>query len=231
MFLKAVLRGLVSAMPAVALTLVVILVGRYFLGGSVRSTTKDPLPPSEPQVFDGPTKGNPAASVGIIAYSEFQCPYCARFADTVFRKLDETYIKPGRVAFAFRHFPLEQIHPFAFGAASLALCSGEQGKFWDVHDLLFANQAKLGSVQSTAVGDQMGLDQGKLQACLADEAAPRIRSDMQQAQSVGLANTPSFLIGRLVAGKLAVTSVIVGARPFEDFAGILDPLLKTTSAP
>src|SRR5689334_12321708 len=103
-----------------------------------------PQPPPEiPLPVGGePFKGSPAARVAIVEYSDFQCPYCGEYAREIFPRLDSNYIKSGKVRYYFRDLPLAS-HTFALGAAQAARCAGEQGKFWEMHDHLFANQTAL----------------------------------------------------------------------------------------
>jgi protein-disulfide isomerase len=213
----------------VALVIVMGFGARLLLSGpSSTIPPPDPEPPKQAQPF-GPDamKGNPAAPVGIIAYSEFQCPFCARFALTTFPRLETAYIKTNRVAFAFRHFPLEAIHPAAVGAARAATCADEQGRFWSMHDRLFAQQAGLSDDLPATIASELGLDIPRWRTCVdRHDTGETVKRETAHAVSLGLAKTPSFLIGTLGNGTLDVRQVIVGARPFEEFAAIIDQLLR-----
>src|SRR4051794_7424651 len=90
-----------------------------------------------------PARGSADAKVVVIEYSDFQCPYCGKFARETFANVEQKYIAPGRVRYVFRNFPLDESHPKAFKAADAAECANQQGKFWEMHAQLFANQQAL----------------------------------------------------------------------------------------
>ncbi len=212
-----------GVIPLLALVAVVVFVGRSFFESGGGGRPADPKPPAVAQPFGGSTlRGSATASVGIIEYAEYQCPYCARFATDLFPKLDETYIKTGQVSFAFRHFPLEKIHPFAFDAARVSVCVSNQGHFWDLHERLLSNQALLDATYPSRVAAQIGINTTALNNCLANDAATQVRQDLESAKILGLFSTPSFLVGRVKDGKLFVTSVIVGFKPFGEFAAAIE---------
>ena len=91
-------------------------------------------------VDDDPSLGPEDAPITIVVFSDFECPFCAQAVPIVKQMLEEN---PGKIRFVLRDFPLEQIHPNAFKAAKAANCAGDQGKYWEMHDLLFANQQEL----------------------------------------------------------------------------------------
>lgn len=96
-----------------------------------------PLPAQPLSISDAVVKGSERAKVVLIAFSDFECPYCSRFAKDTLPVLDEKYVRTGRVRVAFRHLPIESIHPTAFKAAEASECAREQGRFWEMHDRLF----------------------------------------------------------------------------------------------
>src|SRR6266849_8758350 len=111
-------------------------------------------------------RGNPKARVMIVEFSDFQCPYCSQVVTTlksVLAKHQDT------VALAFRDMPVTQIHPQAMMAAEAARCAGEQGKFWEYHDLLFTNQSKLDRPGLIAKAQTLKLDEKQFDACLSSE--------------------------------------------------------------
>ncbi len=123
--------------------------------------TGSPLPtlaPNEPTpgpvqdvaVGHLPVRGNKNASVTVIEFSDFQCPFCEQFYKTTYPQLKKEYIDTGKIAFYYRHFPLTNIHPLAVPAANASECANEQGKFWEYHDLLFQNQTSWASLPLTA---------------------------------------------------------------------------------
>jgi protein-disulfide isomerase len=128
--------------------------------------------------------------------------------------------------------PLESIHKFAFKAAQAAACAGAEGKYWEMHDRLFASQAAF--EPWTAHADAVGIDPAKFEACLASgQFDSEIRRQMEQGRKAGVAGTPGFLIGRTEPGgtQVKVLSVLKGARPFADFKAELDRLLAEADKP
>lgn len=142
-------------------------------------------------------KGNPDADVKIVEYSDFQCPACAAFQPVVNDMLD-TF--GDRVSFEYRHFPLSALHPYAEQAARAAEAAGQQGKFFEFHDKLFAEQDSwsAGAAPTTFflryAGDLgLDVDQFRLQlrsSLLRDE----VRSDAAEGQKAGLTGTPTFFL-------------------------------------
>jgi protein-disulfide isomerase len=161
-----------------------------------------------------PVKGNASAPVKIIEFSDFQCPYCTRAADTV----KEVLTKYGdKVSVEYRHFPLD-FHKRAHRAAEGSECANQQGKFWEYHDLLFANQSALEENNLKDYAAKAGLDVAKFDACMADAGTAKIvDADMENGASVGMSGTPGFYIN----GKL-----LAGAVPIEEFAKVIDAELK-----
>jgi protein-disulfide isomerase len=188
-----------------------------------------PQPPAEiPLPVAGePFKGSPAARVAIVEYSDFQCPYCGEYAREIFPRLDSSYIKSGKVRYYFRDLIVPS-HTFALGAAQAARCAGEQGKFWEMHDLLFANQTTLAPPDLTKRAQELGLDEAKFSECIASgRYRENIRRSMSGAERMGISGTPAFILGVLDPSGNSVrgTKLIMGAESFETFKSALDELL------
>jgi protein-disulfide isomerase len=180
-----------------------------------------PTPPANPIVniqlkADDHAKGVKTAKVTIVEYSDFQCPYCGRAEPTV-EQILTTYGKD--VYFVYRHFPLS-FHPNARPAALASECAAEQGKFWEFHDLAYANQDKLGAQQYIDWATQLKLDVDKFKTCVdSQKYAQRVDEDFTQGQTDGVTGTPAFFInGQLIAG----------AYPFDSFKQIIDAKLAAT---
>ena len=157
-----------------------------------------------------PSRGNPKAPVTIVEFSDFQCPYCVRARPAVAR-VREVY--GDKVRFAFRHFPLD-FHQQAEKAGEAAACAGEQGKFWEMHDLLWANSAKLQVPDLKAHAATLGLDAAAFGPCLdSGRYAHLVEGDLAAGQGYGVSGTPAFFVN----GR-----PLVGARPFEAFAQVID---------
>jgi protein-disulfide isomerase len=137
------------------------------------------------------------APVVVVEYGDFQCPTCKQAAPTV-RLLLERFAD--RVRFAFRHFPLEQAHPQALGAAEAAESAGEQGKFWEMHDLLFANQDRLTPHHLRGYAERLGLDLAAFTAAMDDHVyLQRVREHQEGGRRSHVRGTPGFFVnGRIV---------------------------------
>jgi protein-disulfide isomerase len=134
--------------------------------------------------------GKSDGKVIFVEYSDFQCPYCGEAEPTVVQ-LRSAYPD---MQFIFRHYPLS-FHPYAEKAAEAAECAGQQGKFWQMHDKMFADQSKLGvtDLQATAAG--LGLDAAAFNSCLGSGVtAANISSEMSEGQRIGVTGTPGFLV-------------------------------------
>jgi protein-disulfide isomerase len=139
-------------------------------------------PPDAPISIEGaPTKGDPVAPVVIVMYTDYQCPYCARFERETLPILVRDYIDTGKVRLVVRHHPLEAIHPLAFEAALAATCAGHQGRFWEVHERLFERQKALDAESFTAIALEAGLDIATFRGCTANpETAALVRADSEK---------------------------------------------------
>lgn len=144
------------------------------------------------------TFGKDGAAVEIVEFSDFECPYCARAAEAV-RSLEKTY--GDKVKFAYRHFPLS-FHPNAKSAALYAQCANSQGKFWKMHDAIFAAEG-LSADALRSAATKAKIDLGKLDECLAStDAQSEVSADLAKATELGVGGTPTFFInGRLFNGQ------------------------------
>jgi protein-disulfide isomerase len=176
-------------------------------------------------------KGAPTAKVAMIEFSDLECPYCARYHKEVFSLIDRQFVQSGRIRYGFRHLPIEQIHASAHRAAEAVECAGQQDKFWDYKDRVFANQKALSPANLTLYAREEGLKVALFQSCLLDgKMTARVREDISEAQRLGLTGTPSFLFGKIEPdGTIRVSRKIVGARPFEEFRVVLESLLADVS--
>jgi protein-disulfide isomerase len=168
---------------------------------------------SEPRrtvVAKGPARGPGDAKVTIVEFSDFQCPFCGRAHDTV-EEVMKTYA--GKVRLVFRNFPLD-FHPYAAKAAEAAMCANEQGKFWEYHDVLFANQQKLDVPQLKEHASAVGLDEAKFVACLeSGKEASSVKEDQAAGSKVGVSGTPAFFINGVM---------LSGAQPLDEFKRVID---------
>jgi len=170
------------------------------------------------ELAQAPVRGNPKATVTLIEFSDFQCPYCQRVRPTMTR-LRQVY--SDRVRFAFRHYPLD-FHPQAQKAGEAAACAGEQGKFWEMHDRLWDNPTKLQVPDLKAHAETLGLATADFASCLdSGRFADLVDNDLRAGQEYGVSGTPAFFVN----GR-----PLVGAQPFEAFQQVIDDELARTGA-
>lgn len=177
-----------------------------------------------------PMLGDASAAVTVVEFSDYQCPFCKRHANTVLPELVKQYGDTGKARFVMREFPIENIHPHAFAASQAALCAAEQGQYWAMHDQLFEDQRALADVDLKAHAVTIGLDATAFNACLDGERhSDRIRQHQQDAASMGISGTPSFVLGltdRDNPGKVHLSKIIRGAQPLPAFQAAIDELLE-----
>ncbi len=185
--------------------------------------------PKDLVVGDSPTLGETGAPVTLFAYSDYQCPFCSRHATTVLPRLVQEYVDEGKLRIVMREYPIEAIHPRAFAAAQAALCAHAQGRYWDMHDMIFANPRNLADADLSAHAGTLELDEEAFNACLEDEdVTGKVQSEVREAYDLGISGTPSFVAGRTDPenpDEVHVTEYIRGAQPFARFQGVIDGLL------
>jgi protein-disulfide isomerase len=180
-------------------------------------------------VAGDPYKGKPGARLVVVEFADFECPSCRRHALETQPALDKRFVETGEVMWVAKHFPL-RIHPRAPVAAASAVCAGDQGKFWQMHHVLFerVEQWSSGSDPDAAllqIAVEIKLDGAQFATCLASRRAlePVLRG-LYDGQSVGVRNSPTFI---LVQGDTA--TALVGARSAEQFESALKQLLDRAS--
>ncbi|MBI2054909.1 MAG: DsbA family protein [Candidatus Sungbacteria bacterium] len=179
---------------------------------------------------DDPALGDPNAPVTVVEFSDFQCPFCRRFFETVLPRIKDEYVKTGKARFVYRDFPISSIHDMAQKYAEAAECADEAGKFWAMHDKIFNEQSKKGSgtVLGYTVDDvkrwaaELGLDTAQFGQCLdSGKYASEVEKDLQDGQAVGVAGTP---------GTFVNSQFISGAVPYEEFRAAIDAELAKKSS-
>lgn len=192
---KNMIYGLVTV-------LIIAAMGAYFL---LFSQPSNQLPHIEHFL------GSANAKVTVIEYSDYQCLYCGA-AEPVTEQVIQFY--GNRIKFVYKHFPLSNIHQFSEKAAEGAECAGTQGKFWEMHDRLFANQKALGISDLKNYAQQLSLNATAFNSCLdSGAAAAAVKADFNDGLAAGVNGTPSFFInGRKIEG----------AQPFDEFKSVIN---------
>jgi protein-disulfide isomerase len=175
--------------------------------------------------------GSSRATVAVVEYSDYQCPYCREFYDQVYPRLKKEYVETGIVQFVHKDLPLTSIHPQALPAALAASCAGQQKRFWPMHDALYANHGALSPELYHRLAHEFGLDEPKFRVCLADSSREQfVMRDTAEALRLGINGTPSFVLGRIEGDELSVAHLFRGAPGYEAFAQVIDKLLKPERA-
>jgi protein-disulfide isomerase len=178
-----------------------------------------PSGPDPEKVYDvklggSPVKGAADAKVTIVEFSDFQCPFCDRVGPTLARLLEEY---PDDVRIVYKHLPLS-FHKDALPAAKASTAAGRQGKFWEMHDQLFASQRDLSEERFVEIAKNLGLDVGRFEADYRSAAvAIEVAQDMNEARRLGVTGTPGFFVnGRFSSG----------AKSYDSFKVMVDAALK-----
>ena len=169
-----------------------------------------------------PILGDKNAEISIVEFSDFQCPFCARAADGAVAEFKKSsYFKNGEVNLVFKHFPLNSIHPHAQKSAEAAACAQDQGKFWEMHDVIFANQQALDVTSLKKYATQIGLNKAQFDSCLdGGKKASKVASDLKQATEAGGQGTPHFVL----VNKDGDTVAVSGAQPWANFEAAIKSL-------
>ncbi|KEQ56308.1 Na antiporter NhaA 2 protein [Marine Group I thaumarchaeote SCGC RSA3] len=234
----------------VAVSIVSAFLGGYVVGGEtaepkevvIREAVPNLQPSTAsqqqfgPQIIrnisfdDDPMKGNLNASITIVEFSDFQCPFCAKFHETTLPLIEQNYIQTGKVNFVYRDFPIQNIHPNAVPAALASECADDQGKFWKMHDMIFEDQQiwkDLPIAQSVALykqyASELGLDSSEFDSCLdSGKYIEEIQNDLNDGRTYGVSGTPGFFVGNADIGFTPIS----GAQPYSTFQRVIDGQLN-----
>ncbi len=186
---------------------------------------------NELSIADLPAKGSDTATIGIVEFSDYQCPFCGRYYRETLSSIQREYVDTGRVRYFFKNLPLSTIHRSSVDAAIAAECAGHQARYWQMHDQLFLNQRALAHDDVQGYASAIGLDIATFNDCLRDlRVLDKIRHEMVDAASLEIQSTPTFLVGPISAdGRLKIVRRINGAQAYPVFASVLQALVGETS--
>lgn len=181
---------------------------------------------STTSVDDDAIKGDKnKATVAIVEFSDFECPFCKRFYDETLSQIQAEYIDTGKVVFVYRDLPLS-FHPQAQIQAEAAECAGEQGKYFAMHDYIFDNGGQLTADQLKDGASKIGLNTSKFNSCLDNgDMKAEVTKDASDAATAGINGTPGFVVGPIDKNGNVEGQVISGALPFESFKAVIDSYL------
>jgi len=166
---------------------------------------------------DDDIKGDPNAPVTIIEFSDYECPFCTKFYEQTLPELQEKYIDTGKVKFIYRDFPLSG-HANAQKAAEAAECAGDQGKYYEMHDMLFESGASGGVNTYKQYASGIGLNTAEFNECLdSGKYYDEVQKDLRDGSAAGVRGTPAFFINGIF---------LSGAQPFSAFQQIIESELS-----
>lgn len=212
---KTLVDGIVSGAMLLASLAVM-----FFVWQSAQAKPADPaagpLPKAPVALTGSPLEGSPTAPIALVVFSDFECPFCRSFAQSMLPSFRDEYVSTGKVLVSFRHLPLK-IHQTARLAAQAAVCAAEQDKFWMLHDTFFAEPSSLRNIDK-AMSD-IGADAAAFVSCKVSERTSKaVESDLALAKALEIGATPTFLVGSNVDGKtVRVTARFTGGLNYEKF--------------
>jgi protein-disulfide isomerase len=193
-------------------------------------TAATPMPQAPPKV--NMSLGNGWYSLGrddapltLVEFSDYQCPFCGRFHSDTFIDLKKNYIDTGKIRFVSRDLPLS-FHPNALGAAEAARCAGEQGKFWEMRNVMISNSTDLSKDAIMRYAQALPLDIGKFRPCMeAESPKTEVMKDVADATALQISGTPTFVLGKTSKDTLSGI-LIVGAQPYSTFDAAIQQMLS-----
>lgn len=196
----------------------------------ILSGKQPPLDNVSISIGGSPFQGPKDAKFVIVEFSDFQCPFCGRYATQTYSQVIDDYVKTGKVKYVFRDFPLEQLHPNAAKAAEASHCAEDQGKFWDLHDRMFKNQSALDAKEMLGHATVLALDVPKFQQCLeSGKYTAKVKKDQEDGAKVNVKGTPTFFFGTVDPKdptKIKAVSMFSGAQPYQQFKDAFDKLMS-----
>lgn len=175
---------------------------------------------------NSPALGTRKATVGIVEFSDYQCPFCGRFHARTFMLIKQKYIDTGQILYVYWDYPMD-FHAQAKPAAIAANCAGEQGAYWAMQRRLYADQRRLSPEFYEELAGEMRLNAEAFNACVSDpQQAGEVDKDLAYAKSIGIYATPSFVVGRVEGTSLVKGKVISGVQSLATFSRVIDELLN-----
>ncbi len=185
----------------------------------------DTVPAGDPaDADDDAVKGDENATITLIEFTDYECPFCARHYEQTLPSIIKDYVDTGKVKYVVRDYPLS-FHPSAQKAAEASECAGEQDKFWEMHDKLFETQGAWGAdavASFKKYATELGLNASAFNTCLDTGAmAPEIAADLAAGSAAGISGTPGFWI----VSDDGASKSISGAYPYATFQAAFDEML------
>ncbi len=179
-------------------------------------------------IAGAPRLGPESASVALVEFSDYECPFCIRHYQQTMPKIVQAYLKTGRILYVFRDWPVDELHPQSIRAHEAAHCALEQHKYWEVHGRLFGPPGSHTPELLTGLARDAGLDMTAFAGCIdARRSDAAIRQTSQTAIGLGATGTPAFYVGvrNRATDSVTVWQALSGAQPFELFQQAIDAAL------
>lgn len=204
---------------------------KQLLQGKQRSA---PAPFTEAiiDIKGAPIKGNKDAKLIMVEFTDYECPFCGKYARDTQPQISKDYIDTGKIRQVFMDYPLTRIHKMAQKAAEAGLCAQDQGKFWEMSDKLFENPNKnakawLAPENLLNIAKDLGLDMAAFQACLdSGKHAADVKKRMDEGGKAKMTGAPAFYLGYMTPeGQVKATKQLKGAQPYAKFKAEIDEML------
>jgi protein-disulfide isomerase len=168
-------------------------------------------------------------SIVLVEFTDFQCPFCARHALETYPSLRRDLIDQDRLTYLAFAFPLERIHPYARKASEAAECAAKQGRYWEMHERIFANQRALKNPDFLAeTAREIGLDEKLLEICLSNQASDAVAADIAEGERLDVNSTPTFFLGRRQPnGAIKLEKRIRGLVAFEHLSDAIEEVERS----
>lgn len=192
--------------------------------------TRPAFEETEVTIGDAPYLGDASATVTLMEFSDYQCPFCSRHYRDVMPALVEEYVETGKLKYVMKENPILSIHPRAMPASQAALCAKDQNKYWEMHNLIFDNQRELADENLKAHAETLGLDTVSFNDCLdSGKYLERVQDDLADGRDLGVRGTPGFVLGLTDPNdpnKATMKEFINGAQSLDNFKRTIDGLLE-----
>ncbi len=199
--------------------------------GAKAAPSKGGFREQEVSIGDSPYKGAVDAKVTLIEFSDYQCPFCSRHYRDVMPPIVKDYVDTGKVKYVMMEHPIPSLHKNAYDASLAALCAGAQGKYWEMHNIMFDNQKDLGVDSLKSFAATIGLNTSEFDACLdSREFEKQVNLGIATATKLGASGTPGFVLGltdQKDPTKVKASVYIKGAQSFDNFKANIDQLLDS----
>ncbi|MDH5527357.1 MAG: DsbA family protein [Nitrospirota bacterium] len=168
-----------------------------------------------------PSMGKDSAPVTVVEFSDYRCPFCGRHSREVLPQIVRNFVNTGKVRYVYMDFAVKS---YAREAAEAAHCAGEQGQYWEMHDYLFERQGDIRPDNLESMARAAGVpDMTAFKACIDDTRFDTlIATGRRYGQNAGVSGTPTFVVGRSSADGVISGELVIGAKPYEDFADAIN---------